>query len=192
MFWKASSTLLASRADVSIKDRWFSPAGKMVRQQSAHGIFLLILRSVGQGREGNDRTGKGLGLVSRHRPQMPQIALVSDQHNDNVGIGMVPELLEPPGHVLVGLVLADVVDEQGADGSTVVSRGDGAVALLASCIPDLGLDGLGVDLDGAGRELDSDGGLGVDVELVAGESAQKVGLSDAGVSDQDDYRGIIC
>lgn len=26
MFWKASSTLLASRAEVSIKDRWFSPA----------------------------------------------------------------------------------------------------------------------------------------------------------------------
>lgn len=25
MFWNASSTLLASRADVSMKDRWFSP-----------------------------------------------------------------------------------------------------------------------------------------------------------------------
>ena len=122
---------------------------------------------------------------------MPQIALVSDQHDDNVGVGMVPELLEPPGHVLVGLVLADVVDEQGADGASVVGGGDGAVALLAGGIPDLGLDGLGVDLDGAGRELDADGRLRVDVELVAGESAQQVGLSDAGVSDQDDYRGII-
>lgn len=25
IFWNASSTLLASRAEVSIKDRWFSP-----------------------------------------------------------------------------------------------------------------------------------------------------------------------
>ncbi len=25
MFWKASSTLLASRAEVSMKERWFSP-----------------------------------------------------------------------------------------------------------------------------------------------------------------------
>lgn len=29
MFWNASSTLLASRADVSMKDRWFSPAQKV-------------------------------------------------------------------------------------------------------------------------------------------------------------------
>jgi hypothetical protein len=34
MFWKASSTLLASRADVSMKERWFSPAGN---GQSANG-----------------------------------------------------------------------------------------------------------------------------------------------------------
>ena len=109
---------------------------------------------------------------------MPQIALVADQHDDDVGVRMVPQLLEPPGHVLIGLVLADVVDEQSSDGAAVVGRGNGTVALLAGGIPDLRLDGLGVDLDRPGSELDADGGLGVDVELVAGESAQQVGLSD--------------
>jgi hypothetical protein len=117
---------------------------------------------------------------------MPQIALVPDQHDDNIGVGMVPEFLEPPGDVLVRLVLADVVDEEGADGASVVGRGNSAVALLSRRIPNLGLDGLRIDLDGPGTELDADGGLGVEVELVAGESAEKVGLSDARVSDQDD------
>lgn len=92
---------------------------------------------------------------------MPQIALVSHQHDDDVGISMVAQLLQPPRDVLVGLVLADIVDEQGADSSPVVGGGDGAVPLLASGIPDLCLDGLGVDLDGSGGELDADGRLGV-------------------------------
>jgi hypothetical protein len=99
---------------------------------------------------------------------------------------MVAKLLEPPGDVLVGLVLADVVDEEGANGTAVVGGGDGAVALLARGIPDLGLDGLGVDLDRPRGELDADGGLGVDVELVSRETAQQVGFTDARISDQDD------
>lgn len=73
---------------------------------------------------------------------MPQIALVSDQHDDDVGVGMVAQLLEPPGDILVGLVLADVVNEEGTDSATVVSGCDGAVTFLTSSIPNLSLDGL--------------------------------------------------
>jgi hypothetical protein len=62
-----------------------------------------------------------------------EITLVADKHDDNVGVGVVPELLEPAGHVLVRRVLGNVIDEQRADRSAVVRRGDGAVALLAGC-----------------------------------------------------------
>jgi hypothetical protein len=51
---------------------------------------------------------------------MPQIALVSHQHDDDIRVRVVPQLLQPPGYILVRLVLADVVDEQGADRSAVV------------------------------------------------------------------------
>ena len=83
---------------------------------------------------------------------------------------MIAQLLQPPRDVLVGLVLADVVDEQGADGAAVVGGGDGAVALLAGRVPDLRLDGLAVDLDAARCEFDADGGFAVEVEFVAGEA----------------------
>jgi hypothetical protein len=115
-----------------------------------------------------------------------QIGLVSNQHDDNVTVGMVSQLFEPSGDVLVCLVLADIVDEQGTDGAAVVSRGDGAVTLLASGIPDLSLDGLVVDLDAACSKLDTDGRLRIKVELVAGETAQEVGFTDTRISDQDD------
>ena len=92
---------------------------------------------------------------------MPQIALVSDQHNDNIGVGMVSQLFQPPCNIFVRLVLADVVDEQGSDGTAIIGRGDGAVPLLTGGIPDLRLDRLGVDLDRSRGKLDADSGLGV-------------------------------
>jgi len=90
-----------------------------------------------------------------------QIALVSHQHNDNVVVCMIAQLLQPPRHILVCLRLADVVHEEGSDCATVVRRGDGTVALLAGGIPDLCFDCLGVHLDAAGRELDTNGRLAV-------------------------------
>jgi len=116
---------------------------------------------------------------------MPQIALVSHQHDNDVCVGMVAELFQPACDVLVGLVLGDVVDEKCADSATVVGAGDCAVALLAGGIPDLGFDGLVVDLDAAGGKLDTDGGLAVEVEFVAGETREKVGFTNTGISNED-------
>lgn len=66
-------------------------------------------------------TGKLFGLLGGYSAQVSQIGLVSNEHDDNVTIGMVSELFEPSGDILVCLVLADVVDEQGTNGTTVVS-----------------------------------------------------------------------
>ena len=132
---------------------------------------------------GFEHTCELLGLLGGHSSEVPQIALVTNQHDDNIVVRVVSQLLQPSRDILVSLVLADIVDEKGPDGAPVVGGRDGAVSLLAGGIPDLGLDGLGVDLDGPRGELDTDGGLGVEVELVAGEPTEQVGLSNAGVSD---------
>ena len=44
------------------------------------------------------------------------------------------------------------------------------------------------DLDASGGELDADGGLGLEVELVTRESGEEVTLSDAGVADEDNWK----
>ena len=109
MFWKASSTLLASSAEVSIKERLFSPAAYHQHQSTEISRQHRV-----------SHTCKLLGLLCWHSPQMPQITLVSYQHDDNVRVRVVPQLLQPPGHILVRLVLADIVDEQGADCPSIV------------------------------------------------------------------------
>ena len=68
------------------------------------------------------------------------------QHDDDVGVGVVPELPEPPLHVLVSEVFGDVIDEESPHSPPVVGGGDGAVSLLPRRVPDLGLDGLPVNL----------------------------------------------
>ena len=57
---------------------------------------------------------------------------------------------------------------------------------MACGVPNLGLDDLAVDLEGAGGELDADGRLGLEAELVAREAGEQVGLADAGVVNEDD------
>lgn len=92
---------------------------------------------------------------------MSQIALVSDQHDDNVGVGVVAKLFQPPVHIFVGLVFGDIINQESTDGTTVVCRGNCAVPFLTSGIPNLSLDGLGVNLDRAGRKLDTNSRFGV-------------------------------
>lgn len=87
-------------------------------------------------------------------------------------------------------MLADVVDKESSHSAPIVGRRDGAVSFLAGCVPNLRLDGLCVDLDGPCGKLDANGRLGVEVELVAGKTTQKVGFTDTRVSDQDDYGGL--
>lgn len=105
---------------------------------------------------------------------MLEIALVTHQHNDDIRVGVVLELFEPALDVFESTLLRDVIDEQGANGTAIVGRCDGAIALLAGGVPDLGFDGLALCLDRAGGELDADGRLGFKVEFVASESAQQV------------------
>ena len=68
------------------------------------------------------------------------------------------------------LLVRHVVDKQNTHGSTVVGGGDGAEALLACGIPDLQLDALAVELDGADLEVNADGGDERGGEAVLAES----------------------
>lgn len=155
MFSKAFSTLVASKAEVSINERLLSP-GPHQYSDSVIAVYRL--------------TSKLLCLLGWDCPKVSQIALVSHQHDDNVGVRMVSQLFQPALNILVGLMLADIVHQKRADRTAIVCGCDGAIAFLACSVPDLSLDGLSVDLDGARRKFDADGRFAVKVELVAGES----------------------
>lgn len=121
MLWKATSTLLASSADVSMNERLFSAAS-----EGADGCGCQPGGVHDQARAGpKARTGKGLGLLGRDGAQVLEIALVADEHYDDALVGVVTQLLQPPRHVGVCRLLGNVVDEKRADGSAVVSEDGG-------------------------------------------------------------------
>lgn len=78
---------------------------------------------------------------------MPEIALVADEHDEYVLVGVVAQLAQPPLHVFVRQVLRYVVHEQRAHRSAVVRRRDRAVPLLPGRVPYLGLYGFAVHLE---------------------------------------------
>jgi hypothetical protein len=49
-----------------------------------------------------------------------QIALVTDKHDHDVGVCMISQLLKPSGNIVVSLMFADVVYQQGSNGTSVV------------------------------------------------------------------------
>jgi len=67
------------------------------------------------------RTSESLGFISWHSAQMLKIALIPDQHDHDVRIGVIPQLLQPSVNVLVGGMLRDVVNEKGAYSSSIIA-----------------------------------------------------------------------
>ena len=63
--------------------------------------------------------------------------------------------------------------------------------LLSGGVPDLRLDCTLVDVEGARLELDPDGGLGVEVELVAGEAREQLRLAHRGVADEHHLEDVV-
>lgn len=54
-------------------------------------------------------TCEGPGLVCGHGPEVTQVALVANQHDDDVVVGMVPQLFQPALHILIGQVFGYVI-----------------------------------------------------------------------------------
>ena len=59
------------------------------------------------------------------------IPLVPDEHDDHVGVGVLPRVLEPRGQVVERVPPRDVIDQEGARSAAVVRARDGAERLLA-------------------------------------------------------------
>lgn len=54
-------------------------------------------------------TCEGPGLVCGHGPEVAQVALVANQHDDNVVVSVVPQLLQPTLHILICQVFGYVI-----------------------------------------------------------------------------------
>ncbi len=66
-------------------------------------------------------TGKRLGLIRGYCTQVFQIALIANKHNDDIRVSVVPQFLQPPCHINIGCVLGDIIDQKGANSTTVVA-----------------------------------------------------------------------
>ena len=73
---------------------------------------------------------------------------------------------DPVLDVVEALLVGDVVDQHDAHGAAVVGGGDGAEPLLASCVPDLQLDLLPIQLYCANLEVNSCKGTSVNLNRV--------------------------
>lgn len=79
--------------------------------------------------EGGLTLSKGPGVLGGDGPEVAQVGFVPDEHDHDVVLGVVPQLLEPPPGVLELDVTGSVVDHQCPPGSSVVCACDGSVSV---------------------------------------------------------------
>jgi hypothetical protein len=70
------------------------------------------------------------------------------------------------------LLIRHIINQQNAHGTTVISGSNGTETLLTSSIPNLQLDTLVIELDGANLKVNADGGDEGGGEAVFAESKQ--------------------
>lgn len=85
-----------------------------------------------------------------------EVRLVSDKHDCHIRVAILSDFFEPSRQMGEGVSPRDVVHQKSSGRTTIVRTSDALERLLASSVPDLELNVLFVDLDGAGAKLDSD------------------------------------
>ncbi|CAL5396994.1 unnamed protein product [Camellia sinensis] len=103
---------------------------------------------------------------------MLQISLVPDEHDDDVGICVVSQLLQPPAGIFKSGWLCHIVNKKSSERTSIIGTGD------CSVVPYLSLNSSALNLESAGGEFDADGRFGFEAELVARESGEEVGFAD--------------
>lgn len=101
--WKAVSTLEVSRAEVSINDNPFSAVKVEFSSEFSQEQIKIC--------KGEVHTRKCLSFFSRYSTKMLQIALITNQHNNNIRIRMVTQFFKPSRYVYISRMLRDVVNE---------------------------------------------------------------------------------
>jgi len=99
--------------------------------------------------------------------------------------------LQPLFDVIERFLVGDVVNNNDAVSSAVITGCNGSKSFLSCCVPNLQLDCLSLEFDGADFEVDSDGG---DVALcvsVVGESKQKTRLAHTRITDQQQLEKVV-
>ena len=115
---------------------------KRVLDLSSHGHerLLNVSGSLGRGLNVGDAeaVSEGLGGLVLDVAAVDEVALVADEELAHVLRGVAVDLREPHLDVVERIEDGDVVNDDDAVGAAVVSRGDGAEAVLASSVPGVG------------------------------------------------------
>lgn len=78
-----------------------------------------------------------------------EIGLVAHQQLVHGFVGIPVDFLKPLFDVVEGVLVGDVVNDNDAVSAAIIGRGNGAETLLAGGIPNLKLDRLAFEFDGA-------------------------------------------
>jgi hypothetical protein len=100
-----------------------------------------------------------LGFSKRHHTVLCKIGLIANQKDARGGIAQQMHIVQPDVYVVKRLPLADVKNQNDADGISELRPGNRPEALLTGGVPDLEFHSLAIDSYRRGIKFNADCGL---------------------------------
>jgi len=149
-------------------------SGLDLRGHGEESLFNVVRCFGGSFQEFNPkRVGKFLALFGRDDTLGSQIALVTNQKLVDVFCGVSVNFVQPLLHIVEGIGIRHVVNNNDTVGTTVVGRGDGSETLLSGSIPNLQFDSFCFQFNSANFEIDTNGGnVGFGVGIISKSQKQ--------------------
>mmetsp|Transcript_39953 Transcript_39953/g.66757 ORF Transcript_39953/g.66757 Transcript_39953/m.66757 type:complete len:303 (+) Transcript_39953:39-947(+) len=155
--------------------------------------LLDVGRVLGGGLKERDLefTRKRSSLVSGDDTVGLAVGLVANEEGLDVGASKGLDLLQPLGNVVERLLHRDVVDHDDSVCTAVITRRNCSEAFLAGCVPDLQTHTRGIDVDGTGFKVDSDGADKVVCEDRVRKLEEKARFTDTRVADDEEFEEVV-
>lgn len=151
----------------------------LFRQVQKHLLYIKACVGTGLKERHSELFSQLPALFSLDQFLVDQISLVSNEHTLHIrpSIRVSLELANPVSHIVEAVLARAVICQDYALRILVVVLGDVPVPFLASCVPDLQLDGLAVQLDVLDLEIYPDGRNEGRVEVLVREFQKDAGLA---------------
>ena len=134
---------------------------------------------------------KLLSLLGRNNTLSGQIGLVTHKQLVDVFCRISINFVKPLLDIVEGLLVRDIVHHNDSMGTTVIRRGNRTETFLSSGIPNLKLDGLSIQLNGADLKVDTNGrNVGFRVGIV-GKSKEQTRFTNTRISNKKKLEQVV-
>ena len=133
---------------------------------------------------------KTVTLLGRDSAAVVEITLISNEHDDHVGVSILSCLFQPACQMVECFPSCYIIDQEGTSRAAVIRSGDATKRFLPGSVPDLQLDVFVVNRNHARTKLNTDSQVVDRLKSLVRKLQEKARLADTCVANDDVFEKV--